>query len=167
MNMINREERVALFAGSFDPFTLGHSAVVGSALRLFDRVVVGVGCNISKRSLLSIEQRVRLIEELYADEPRVSVCSYDGLTGNFAFEVGATALVRGVRNAIDLESERVLEAVNRGLYPELQTVLLFTPAEVAHISSSGVRELIAFGAKVESMMPCGVELDRYLVENNE
>ncbi len=152
----------ALFAGSFDPFTLGHAAIVESALRLCDRVVVGVGHNISKRSLLSGEQRVRLIAEHYADEPRVSVALYAGLTGVFAREVGAAILIRGVRNSIDLETERTLEAVNRGLYPELQTVMVFTPAEMAHISSSCVRELLAFGESVDTMMPRGVDIRRYL-----
>ncbi|MFI3304919.1 MAG: pantetheine-phosphate adenylyltransferase [Rikenellaceae bacterium] len=152
----------ALFAGSFDPFTLGHAAIVESALRLCDRVVVGVGHNISKRSLLSGEQRVRLISEYYASDPRVTATLYEGLTGNFAREVGATILVRGVRNSIDLEVERTLEAVNRGIYPELQTVMVFTPAEVAHISSSCVRELLAFGESVDAMMPRGVDIYEYI-----
>ncbi|MFI3258633.1 MAG: pantetheine-phosphate adenylyltransferase [Rikenellaceae bacterium] len=159
--MENRE-RVALFAGSFDPFTLGHAAIVESALRIADRVVVGVGSNISKRCLLSPSQRKGLIEEYYANEPRVSVATYNSLTGYFAREVGATLLVRGVRNSIDLEAERTLEAVNRGLYPELQTVMLFTPAQLAHISSSCVRELLAFGESVDALMPEGVDIYKYI-----
>ncbi|MFI3303894.1 MAG: pantetheine-phosphate adenylyltransferase [Rikenellaceae bacterium] len=153
---------VALFAGSFDPFTLGHAAIVESSLRLFDSVVVGVGNNISKRCLLTPQQRVKLIEEYYADEPRVMAALYDGLTGCFARQMGATALVRGIRNSIDLETERTLEAVNRGLYPELQTVMVFTPAEVAHISSSCVRELLAFGEGVDALMPKGVDIHKYI-----
>ncbi len=153
---------IALFAGSFDPFTRGHAAIVESALRLCDRVVVGVGHNISKRCLLSSEQRVRLIDEYYANEPRVTASLYEGLTGYFAREIGATILVRGVRNSIDLEAERTLEAVNRGLYPELQTVMMFTPAELAHISSSCVRELLAFGEEVAPLMPDGVDIHTYI-----
>lgn len=154
--------KIALFAGSFDPFTLGHKAVVEEALRLFDRVVVGVGENISKRSLLSVEQRCRLITDTFCDEPRVSVASYSTLTGDFAREVGATALVRGVRNTVDFEFERSIEATNRELYPELTTVLLVTPAEYMHISSSMVRELLAFGQSVDNYLPQNIKIENYI-----
>ncbi len=158
--------KIALFAGSFDPFTRGHKAVVEEALRLFDRVVVGVGENISKRSLLSVEQRCRLITDTFCDEPRVSVASYSTLTGDFAREVGATALVRGVRNTVDFEFERSIEATNRELYPELTTVLLVTPAEYMHISSSMVRELLAFGRDVDDYLPQNIKIENYINKTN-
>lgn len=154
--------RIALFAGSFDPFTRGHEAVVEEALRLFDEVVIGVGDNISKRGLLSVEQRCQLIEDLYADNDRVRVAKYSTLTGDFAREVGATALVRGVRNTVDFEFERTIEATNRQLFPELTTVLLVTPAEYMHISSSTVRELLAFGREVDDYMPQNIKIENYL-----
>ena len=154
--------RIALFAGSFDPFTRGHEAVVEEALRLFDEVVIGVGDNISKRGLLSVEQRCQLIEDLYADNDRVRVAKYSTLTGDFAREVGATALVRGVRNTVDFEFERTIEATNRQLFPELTTVLLVTPAEYMHISSSTVRELLAFGREVDGYMPQNIKIENYL-----
>lgn len=157
-------KRIALFAGSFDPFTRGHEVVVEEALRLFDEVVIGVGENVSKRSLLSVEQRCRLIEDLYRDNQAVKVASYSTLTGDFAREVGATVLVRGVRNTIDFEFERSIEATNRQLYPELTTVLLPTPADYMHISSSMVRELLAFGRDVSDYMPQGVDLANYISE---
>lgn len=154
--------RVALFAGSFDPFTRGHETVVEEALRLFDEVVIGVGENVSKKGLLSVEQRCRLIEELYADNGRVRVAKYSTLTGDFAREVGATALVRGVRNTVDFEFERTIEATNRELFPELTTVLLVTPVEYMHISSSMVRELLAFGRKVDDYLPQNIKIENYL-----
>lgn len=157
-------KRIALFAGSFDPFTRGHEVVVEEALQLFDEVVIGVGENVSKRSLLSVEQRCRLIEDLYRDNQAVKVASYSTLTGDFAREVGATVLVRGVRNTIDFEFERSIEATNRQLYPELTTVLLPTPADYIHISSSMVRELLAFGRDVSDYMPQGVDLANYISE---
>jgi pantetheine-phosphate adenylyltransferase len=157
-------KRIALFAGSFDPFTRGHEVVVEEALQLFDEVVIGVGENVSKRSLLSVEQRCRLIEDLYRDNQAVKVASYSTLTGDFAREVGATVLVRGVRNTIDFEFERSIEATNRQLFPELTTVLLPTPAEYMHISSSMVRELLAFGRDVSDYMPQGVDLANYISE---
>lgn len=159
---MEQSKRIALFAGSFDPFTRGHEALVDEALRLFDRVVIGIGDNIQKRGLLPVEARKRLIEERYAQEMRVEVAVYSGLTGDFATEIGATALLRGVRNTIDFEYERTLEATNRRLYPQLTTLLLLTPAEVADISSSMVRELVAFGRDVSELMPQGVDLKRYL-----
>lgn len=154
--------KVALFAGSFDPFTRGHAAVVKEALRLFDEVVIAVGDNVSKRSLLSVDQRCRLIEDVYKGNNRVKVASYSTLTGDFARKVGATALVRGVRNTVDFEFERTMEATNRELFPELTTVLLVTPAEVMHISSSMVRELLAFGRDVSDYMPQDIEIKNYI-----
>ena len=155
-------KKVALFAGSFDPFTRGHEAVVEEASRIFDEVVVGVGENVAKKGLLSVEQRCRLIEELYAENERVRVAKYSTLTGDFAREVGATALVRGVRNTVDFEFERTIEATNRMLFPELTTVLLVTPAEYMHISSSTVRELLAFGRSVDELLPSSINIENYL-----
>jgi pantetheine-phosphate adenylyltransferase len=154
--------KVALFAGSFDPFTRGHEVVVEEALRLFDEVVIGVGENVSKKSLLSVKQRCRLIEDVYKGNNRVKVASYSTLTGDFAREVGATVLVRGVRNTVDFEFERTIEATNRQLFPELTTVLLPTPAEVMHISSSMVRELLAFGRDVSDYMPQNIDIENYI-----
>ena len=154
--------KIALFAGSFDPFTRGHEAVVEEALRLFDEVIVAVGENVSKKSLLSVEQRCRLIEDVYRDEKRVRVATYKTLTGDFAREVGATALVRGVRNTIDFEFERTIEATNRQLFPELTTVLLVTPAELMHVSSSMVRELLAFNRDVRDYLPKNINIKNYL-----
>lgn len=156
------QEKIALFAGSFDPFTRGHEALVQMSLRLFDRVVIGIGDNIAKRSLLKAETRKRLIEQCFLREPRVSVAIYQGLTGDFAREVGASVLVRGVRNTLDFEYERTMEAANRRIYPDLTTLLLFTPAEVADIASSTVRELAAFGRSVDEFLPEGIRLADYL-----
>ena len=154
--------KIALFAGSFDPFTRGHEAVVEAALKLFDEVVIGVGENISKRTLLSVEQRCQLITDVYKNDSRVRVVSYNILTGDFAREVGATVLVRGVRNSVDFEFERTIEATNRDLFPELTTVLLPTPAEVMHLSSSMVRELLAFGREVDKYLPQNINIKNYL-----
>lgn len=159
------EKRTALFAGSFDPFTRGHEALVGEALRLFDRVVIGIGHNIGKQGLLSVEERKRLIEDLYRHDERVEVVIYNSLTADLARKVGATALVRGLRNTIDFEQERILAAANRRLSKELVTVTLFTPSELSDISSSMVRELLAFGHEVDGLLPEGVKLSNYMNNN--
>ena len=155
-------ESIVIFPGSFDPFTRGHAAVVDEALRLFDKVVIGVGDNISKRGLLPVEQRVSLIEELYAANPRVEVKTYRSLTGDFALECGAKAIVRGVRTCTDFEYEQNMATMNRHLYPSLSTIILSTPAELSHISSSAVRELLAFGREVSEFMPEGIDINKYL-----
>ena len=154
--------RIALFAGSFDPFTRGHEAVVEAALRLFDEVVIGVGENVSKKSLLTLEQRCRLIADSYKDESRVRVASYNSLTGDFARQCGAVAMIRGIRNTTDFNFERSIEATNRRLFPEITTVMLVTPDEYAHISSSIVRELLSFNHDVSEFMPEGIDITNYL-----
>ena len=155
-------KRIALFPGSFDPFTLGHASLVETALKLCDEVVIAVGENISKSHLLSVTERCRLISDIYANEPRVRVTSFGVLTGEFARQVGATILVRGVRNTTDFNFEHTIEATNRRLFPELTTVLLVTPSEYAHISSSVVRELHAFGHSLEGFLPEGIDLKKYI-----
>ena len=157
-------ENIVIFPGSFDPFTRGHAAVVEEALRLFDKVVIGVGDNISKRGLLPVEKRVALIEELYAANPRVEVKTYRSLTGDFALECGAKVIVRGVRTGTDFEYEQNMAAVNRHLYPSLSTIILSTPAELSHISSSVVRELLSFGREVGDFLPEGVDISRFLTK---
>lgn len=155
-------QRIAIFPGSFDPFTRGHAALVDDALRLFDRVVIGIGSNSAKRGLLSVESRKRLIDDLYASDPRVEARIYTGLTGELAEATGATALIRGVRNTADFEYERTMQAANRRIYPSLTTVLLFTPASVADISSSTVREVMSFGRPVGEFLPEGIDINKYL-----
>ncbi len=159
------EKRRALFAGSFDPFTRGHAALVEEALQLFDEVVIGIGYNMAKRGFLPVEARRRLIEELYRHEERVRVVLYTSLTTDLAREVGAIALLRGLRNTSDFEQERLLAMANHRLCPELSTVMLLTPPALSDISSSMVRELHAFGHDVGELMPEGIDLNKYLIDN--
>lgn len=150
--------KIALFPGSFDPFTRGHEAIVRQALTLFDKVVVAIGENIGKNSLLSTEERIKFIEQLYANDERVEAIAYSTLTGEAARAVGASAIIRGVRNTIDFEYERTLAQTNKRLFPEIETILLLTPADLADVSSSAVRELLAFGHDVSDMLPEGIDL---------
>ena len=157
-------ERIAIFPGSFDPFTRGHQAVVEEALKLFDRVVIAIGHNIAKRGLLTTEARKRLIESLYVAEPRVEVTLYTSLTGIEARRVGATAMIRSVRSSADFDYERTIERANREIFPDIATVILLAPAELEYISSSLVRELHAFGQDTSSLLPEGVVLEDYIEE---
>jgi len=106
-------ERRALFPGSFDPFTLGHKVVVDQALELFDRIVIAVGVNSEKRGLMTAENRVRLIRDLYKDNHRIEVRTYTELTGAFCRELGIRFILRGLRNNVDFEYERNIAQVNQ------------------------------------------------------
>lgn len=154
--------RTAIFPGSFDPFTRGHAALVQDALNVFDRIVIGIGNNTAKLGLLTVANRKRLIDDIYADNERVEARIYTGLTGEFAESVGACAIIRGVRNTTDFEYERTMEATNHRIYPQLTTVMLFTPSPVADISSSTVREVLSFGRSVEEFLPKGIDINKYL-----
>lgn len=145
-------EKTALFAGTFDPYTRGHHALVERALALFDTVVVAVGRNLEKKCMLSVEERVSAIEKLYAGNGRVKVAVYDTLTMDFAQSVGATALLRGVRSVKDFEYERDIADLNLRL-GGIDTVLLVSEPEYAAISSSVVRELMKYGKDVSELLP--------------
>lgn len=156
--------RTAIFPGSFDPFTRGHAALVEDALRMFDKVVIAIGDNIAKKGLLTVERRKQLIVDLYRNEPRVEVCTYSTLTIEVAREMGAVAIIRGVRNSIDFEYEKTMAQANRRLFPEIATIMLATPAELSDISSSTIREIRAFGGEIAEMMPEGVRLEDYMTK---
>ena len=154
----NEGKRIALFPGSFDPFTRGHESIVRRALPLFDKFVIAIGVNADKRSFMSMEQRKALIEDVFKDDPRVEVISYTGLTVDVAREVGAKFIVRGVRLIQDFENEKHLAEVNRDI-SGIETILLYTLPEYSHISSSIVRELYRYGQDVSVYLPVGVKLE--------
>ena len=153
--------KTALFPGSFDPFTKGHQAVVDEALTIFDKVIIAIGDNFNKRSLLSVENRLRLIQDLYSENPAIECVAYSNLTGETARELGATAIIRGVRNTVDFEYERTMAQINRRIFPDITTVILFTPPHLTDIASSTVRELLNYGRDVSEMMPEGIKIEDY------
>ena len=144
--------KTALFAGSFNPYTRGHHAIVQRALAIFDRVVVAIGCNMGKEGAVDTAERRKAIEKVYADEPRVEVAVYSGLTMDYARSIGATALLRGVRSVKDFEYERDLADVNMRM-GGIETVIFMSSPENAAISSSLVRELMAYGKDVKDLLP--------------
>lgn len=152
----NQGQRIALFPGSFDPFTRGHESIVRRALPLFDRFIIAIGVNADKRSFMTMEQRKAWIESVFKDNPHVEVCTYSGLTVDLAREVGAQFIVRGVRLIQDFENEKHLAEINRDL-TGIETILLYTLPEYSHISSSIVRELVRYGQDVSPYLPEGAD----------
>lgn len=159
--------RIALFPGSFDPFTMGHKSIVDQGLTIFDHIVVAVGRNKGKKGFLTVDNRLKLIRDIYKNEPRVDALAYDGLTGDFCRELGIDFLLRGMRNTVDYEYERGMMMVNQKLFPEITTVLLFTPPSYVAISSSIIRELVSFGHDPSELMPKNIDINDYLENNNE
>lgn len=148
----------AMYAGSFDPFTRGHADIVMRGLELFDKVIIAIGVNESKRNLFTPEERFVQISRYYKAEPRVEVHTYNGLTVSFAQEQGIRFLLRGVRSSTDLEYERTLADLNRNI-ADMETILLPASQLFTHISSTVVRELLHFGGDVSSFLPEGFSLD--------
>ena len=125
--------RVALFPGSFDPFTRGHQAIVERALPMFDKLVIAIALNRAKKGWMPIEERLERLRELYAGEPRVEVVTYETLTMDLAAEYGAKYILRGVRSVTDFEYERTIADANRRI-AGLETIFLIADAETSHIS---------------------------------
>ncbi len=150
--MASEKKRIALFQGSFDPFTRGHENIVERALSIFDEVVIAVVHNSQKHGFLPVDMRVKVIEDVFQNESRVKVVSSEGLTVDIARDMGASCLLRGVRSVTDFEYERGNADVNLRL-SGIETMLLYTAPEVSHISSSIVRELLRFGKDITDYMP--------------
>lgn len=151
-------KRTALFPGSFDPFTAGHLNILKRALTMFDEVVVAVGVNIDKRGFFSNEQKLDIIRQAVSGLDGVSVIEYDSLTIDICRQRGISHIVRGVRNMIDFETERSIADANRRLAPEIETVIIPTAQEFAHISSTAVRDLLKHGGDTSLFVPENVVL---------
>lgn len=146
-------KKIALFPGSFDPYTRGHHDIVTRSLSLFDEVIIGIGNNASKSRYFPVDVMVDLISSTFKDEPRVRVITYNDLTANVAREYGAKFLLRGLRNTTDFEYENSISQVNRYVYEEIETVFLITSPSLAPISSSIVRDLHRYGQNVDEFLP--------------
>jgi pantetheine-phosphate adenylyltransferase len=144
-------ERIALFPGSFNPFTIGHANIVSRALNLFDKVIIGIGVN-SEKTQENISKNLKEIETRYANEPRVKVITYSTLTADVVEKENATCIIRGIRNNVDLNYESEIAQVNYTLF-KVETVFLLASPELKEISSSIVRELQKFGKKVSDLLP--------------
>ncbi|MGQ9863226.1 MAG: pantetheine-phosphate adenylyltransferase [Bacteroidia bacterium] len=143
----------ALFPGSFDPITNGHIEIIRRGLLLFDEIVVGIGLNSQKTPMFPASLRQKWIEEAFATSAHVCVATYTGLTVEFARQIGARWILRGLRNAPDFEYERNIDLLNKSLAPEIETVYLISSPETSYVSSTLVREVIRFGGNMEGLLP--------------
>lgn len=158
--------RIALFPGSFDPFTIGHKDVVLASLELFDKVIIAVGYNSSKKGLLSTEGRLAIIEESIADlkanGSNIEVISYTGLTVDACKKANARFIIRGVRTTADFEMESVIAQANKRLSPEISTVFLNASNENSFVSSTIVRDIVLNGGDPSEFMSPGADIYKYL-----
>jgi pantetheine-phosphate adenylyltransferase len=145
--------RIALFPASFDPVTNGHLDIARRALRLFDEVVLAVAMNVAKSETFSLEDRIEMLSAVVSDEPALRVTAFEGLTVDFAREVGAVAIIRGVRAMSDFEYEFEMALMNKHLYADVETLFMMPSQEYFYVSSSRLKELSRFGREVDEFVP--------------
>lgn len=155
-------EKVAVFPGSFDPFTVGHENIVLRSLGLFDRIIVAIGIHSTKQPLLKIESRVEMVRQVFQSIEQVSVDSYEGLTVDYCKKVQATHMLRGIRTSADFEYERAIAQVNKQMLPSVESVFLLTTPEHTPVNSTIIRDIIRNGGDASLFLPKGVDIKKYL-----
>ena len=154
-------KKIAIFPGSFDPFTIGHESVITRALPLFDEIVVAIGSNTNKKAYFSMEQRIQMIRQVFSENDRVMVESFQGLTVEYCRQKGARYLLRGLRTSSDFEYERAIAQTNKAMYPELESVFLLTIPEHTPINSTIVRDIIRLGGDASQFIPKVIDLSKF------
>jgi len=155
-------ERIAIFPGSFDPFTIGHESIVKRALPLFDKIVVMIGTNTNKSQSFPAEKRKKWIQQVFKNEPKITVECYNGLTVDFCRKVNARYILRGLRTSADFEYERALAQVNKKMYPEIESVFLLTMPEHTPVTSTIVRDIILHGGDASMFLPEGLDMKDFM-----
>ena len=150
--------RIAIFPGSFSPFTVGHQSVVDRALPLFDKIIISIGINSEKNQYFSIEERLQWIKDVYGNNPKIEIKFYEGLTVDFCKKENANYILRGLRNSHDFKFEKGIAQMNKDLNKEVETIFIITPPEISHISSSIIRDIIKNGGDVSQFLPKEIDL---------
>ena len=150
--------RIAVFPGSFSPFTLGHKSVVDRSLPLFEKIIIAIGINPEKNEYFSIEEREKWIKDIYKDNNKIEVQFYEGLTVDFCKKVEAKYILRGLRDSHDFKYEKNIAQTNKNLNPKLETIFVITPPEMSHISSTIMRDIIKNGGDVSQFLPKEIDL---------
>lgn len=152
-------KKIALFPGSFDPFTIGHESIVRRALPMFDKIIIALGFNSEKKDgYFPLEKRMNWVKKIFADEPKVCVDKYEGLTVDFCKKNNAKYILRGLRTSSDFEYERAIAQTNKYLVPEIETIFLLTTPEHTSINSTLVREVIRHGGDASIFVPKEIDL---------
>jgi len=157
--MTTEKQRIAVFPGSFDPITLGHLDIVKRALPLFDKIIMAVGVNSVKKTLFDLETRMGWLEDVFADEPKVVIDTFEGLTVHYCKSVGANFLIRGLRNGSDFDYEKTISQLNNIIGEELDTVFFISQPKYSHISSTIVREIIKGKGATDAFLPREVKMN--------
>lgn len=150
-------DKIAIYAGSFDPFTKGHQNVIDRGLRVFDKIIVALAHNVSKKTIFSFDDRIEIIKEIYKDRDNIVVDSFEGLLVDYSKKIGTSILLRGMRSVSDFEYELQMALANKTLYSEIETIFIVTDSKYSHISSSLIREIVSLGGSVKKMVPGVVE----------
>lgn len=153
-----KQENIAIFPGSFDPITKGHESIVLRAMPLFDKIIVAIGDNTSKKSMFPLEKRISWLKETFKQYEKVEIDSFNTLTVNYCKEKGAKYILRGLRNTMDYQYEMNIARINNELNPQVETIFILTKPEDAAISSSFVREIISFGGDVQKFIPKSINI---------
>lgn len=145
--------KIAVFAGSFDPFTKGHESVVDRALPLFDKIFIAIGNNTTKMGFLTVDERIELINNVYSNNPQVIIEAYEGLTVDYCKKVDANFMLRGIRTSSDFEYERAVAQMNKSMLPGVESVFLLTTPELTPVNSTIVRDILRYDGDVSQFLP--------------
>ncbi|MBN2350439.1 MAG: pantetheine-phosphate adenylyltransferase [Bacteroidales bacterium] len=153
-------ERIALFPGSFDPFTIGHESIVRRAFTLFNKIIIAIGYNSNKPGYFPLDKRIEWIQTVFKTDKNVEVQSYEGLTIDFCKKVHAKYILRGLRTSADFEYERAIAQNNKAMYPELESVFLLTLPEYTSVNSTIVRDIIMHGGDAGLFLPKKIKIQK-------
>jgi pantetheine-phosphate adenylyltransferase len=151
-------EKIAVFPGSFDPFTRGHESIVRRGLVLFDRIIIVVGNNSAKPGYFPLEKRLEWIKNVFENENRITVETHQGLTVDFCIKAKADYIIRGIRTSADFEYERAIAQVNKQMQPGVESVFLLTLPELSSVTSTIVREIIRYGGDASMFLPDAIKM---------
>ncbi|MEN8115973.1 MAG: pantetheine-phosphate adenylyltransferase [Bacteroidota bacterium] len=157
-------DKIAIFPGSFDPFTIGHESVVCRALPMFDKIVIMIGYNANKKSFFPIEKRLKWINQVFKEEKKIEVRIHEGLTVDFCKEVGAKYILRGIRTSSDFEYERAIAQVNKKMHPEIESVFLLTLPEHTPVNATIIRDIIFHGGDASMFLPKGLNMSEFTID---
>lgn len=150
--------KIAIFPGSFDPFTTGHKEIIERAYEMFDHIIVAIGYNSEKKNYFPLEQREEWIRKVFAGKDKISVKSYQGLTVDFCIENGAHYILRGLRNSTYFEYEKNIAQMNKAIHPEIETVFLLSSPELSAVNANIVRDIIRHGGDASHFLPKEINL---------